>query len=774
MTDPTTLRHQLLAAGYCPLPLRGKKAFQDNWTKRTDPSSADIDNWALHYPDAPNTGLLTRLMPTLDIDITDPAAAETIEMLARERFEERGHVLSRIGKPPKIAIPFRTNEPFKKLSCSLIAPNGDSGQKIELLCDGQQVVCDGIHPETQQPYRWYGGAPGAIKYEDLPYLHPEEAKALVDDAVELLCRDFSYQRAPPQPEKEKPRERTNYTADDDLSRQWGRLNQIALDRLDAWVQTLYPDAKRTATGGYRVSSKSLGRNLEEDLSFSPDGIKDFGRADMGDPRGGGRTPIDAVIDRFNCDFKYAVSWLAEALGEDPQKYEPRKRTNGHAAQSKANGGDTEPLLISRARFVEDFIAPDYLVDGILQRRFFYSLTAVTGGGKTAIALALAQAVGCAEAATFGGRYVERGQVIYFVGENPDDVRARLIGADAYRSDNPATDRIHFIVGVFNIEEIYERVAREIETLGGADLVIIDTSAAYFTGNEELNNVQMGAHARVMRALARFPGGPCVLALCHPIKHVTDPGQLLPRGGGAFLAEVDGNLSAWKRDEDIVELHHAGKLRGPGFEPILFRLEKITAPRLVDSKGRMIPTVRAVAVGEAEEAQRARDARRDEDRLLVALLENADRSQRDLCRACGFVLKDGEPHQSKIRRVANELKTSKLIKSARSGRWALTDEGEKAAKKIKDAEAEAKTKTKIEDRGGATSSKKEFFAVRGNKCSLGVPCIHCHVADGIVYKLKDGRLRKGQGHAEALHEHCAKDFFEGKPSPEPPSPGLDLG
>jgi hypothetical protein len=70
-------------------------------------------------------------------------------------------------------------------------------------------------------------------------------------------------------------------------------------------------------------------------------------------------------------------------------------------------------------------------------------------------------------------------------------------------------------------------------------------------------------------LTTLPGGPCVLALCHPIKHVIDPNQLLPRGGGAFLNEVDGNLSAWKRDEDIVELHHTGKLRGPGFEPISF-------------------------------------------------------------------------------------------------------------------------------------------------------------------------------------------------------------
>jgi hypothetical protein len=77
---------------------------------------------------------------------------------------------------------------------------------------------------------------------------------------------------------------------------------------------------------------------------------------------------------------------------------------------------------------------------------------------------------------------------------------------------------------------------------------------------------MGNYARTLQTLTKLPGGPCVVALCHPTKTVTNPAFLLPRGGGAFLNELDGNLSAWKRDEDIVELHH-GKLRGPGFEPL---------------------------------------------------------------------------------------------------------------------------------------------------------------------------------------------------------------
>ena len=62
------------------------------------------------------------------------------------------------------------------------------------------------------------------------------------------------------------------------------------------------------------------------------------------------------------------------------------------------------------------------------------------------------------------------------------------------------------------------------------------------------------------------------------------------------------------------------------------------------------------------------------------------------------------------------------------------------------------------------SSQAFFAVRGAKAGKTVPCIHCHKT-GDVYKIKDGRLPKG--HSEALHEACAKDWFEGKPSPETP-------
>jgi hypothetical protein len=189
MTNATEFRQRLRQAGFRPLPLRDKAPALREWQKRTDASADDIRLWETLFADATNTGALCRLMPVLDIDVTNQEAAEAVENLVRERFEERGYVLTRIGKAPKRAIPFRTDQPFAKIIRKLTAHNGGTDQKLELLGDGQQCVIAGIHPDTGQPYRWHGGEPGQTKLEELPYINETEARALIDDAIAMLVRE---------------------------------------------------------------------------------------------------------------------------------------------------------------------------------------------------------------------------------------------------------------------------------------------------------------------------------------------------------------------------------------------------------------------------------------------------------------------------------------------------------------------------------------------------------------------------------------------------------
>ncbi len=123
-----------------------------------------------------------------------------------------------------------------------------------------------------------------------------------------------------------------------------RVNAAAMQNLDAWVSALFPGAMRSGQG-FRVSSKSLKRDLQEDLSIHRDGIVDFGLADMGDDREGRRTPIDLVIEWGGKGSpKDALHWLAERLGVQIRKPgSGRPRGDGaKASQEGAPAGHGAP------------------------------------------------------------------------------------------------------------------------------------------------------------------------------------------------------------------------------------------------------------------------------------------------------------------------------------------------------------------------------------------------------------------------------------------------
>jgi hypothetical protein len=177
-------RKQLLAAGYSVVPVNGKRVHLDDWPNiRATP--AMIDTWAITRADHLSTGVLCRDTPFADIDVTDEEVAEEIEALFENAIENSA---VRIGLPPKRAIPFQTDAPFKKIATQFRAPNGLT-HKVEVLADGQQIVVDGTHPETQKPYRWHGGEPGPkLRREDLPLITAESAAAFIAAAANVMRR----------------------------------------------------------------------------------------------------------------------------------------------------------------------------------------------------------------------------------------------------------------------------------------------------------------------------------------------------------------------------------------------------------------------------------------------------------------------------------------------------------------------------------------------------------------------------------------------------------
>jgi hypothetical protein len=340
------------------------------------------------------------------------------------------------------------------------------------------------------------------------------------------------------------------------------------------------------------------------------------------------------------------------------------------------GEKPKKLIQSSSEFVASFVAPAYLLDGILQKRFCYSLTAATGAGKTAIALRLASHVALGR--RLGDREVEQGRVLYFAAENYVDVQARWIAmAEHCGFDVNAID-VHFVPGASKLSEIAERITKEAQELGDLALVIVDTSAATFEGDDENGNVDAGTHARRMRSLTELQGRPTALVLCHPVKNATNE-NLVPRGGGAFIAEIDGNLCARKSDS-AVEVHWTGKFRGMDFAPMVFRLDTVAAERLKDARGRTIPTVMATPIDDAAKQMLAATERSDQDQVLKALEKLPGESLNKIAEHLGWRMRDGKPYGVRVGRALKKLANDGLVQKHRD-EWVLSKDGQKELNKM---------------------------------------------------------------------------------------------
>jgi RecA-family ATPase len=179
----TKERKRLRAAGYLPIPTIGKAPPKSGW-QNTTASDDEIEGWFHEYPDALNTGIITRTAPAVDIDVYDSDVADAIEEMLWDITGTRGMV--RFGQPPKRAALFRTNVPFGKMMTPVFISPMKQRHRVEVLADGQQIVVNGTHPGTGKPYSWHGGTPGEVLLFDLPELTKDVAEQFITRAAALM------------------------------------------------------------------------------------------------------------------------------------------------------------------------------------------------------------------------------------------------------------------------------------------------------------------------------------------------------------------------------------------------------------------------------------------------------------------------------------------------------------------------------------------------------------------------------------------------------------
>jgi AAA domain len=341
---------------------------------------------------------------------------------------------------------------------------------------------------------------------------------------------------------------------------------------------------------------------------------------------------------------------------------------------KANGAASHEkslVLLTATDFVSGYQPARPLIKAWdTKPGWLYSFTAPTGNAKTSIALA--EAISQATA----GR-----TIVYLAGENPDDVRARMVLMKDRLGIDRLPDTLRFVDRTFHMPDTMEFLRELIDALGGADLIFVDTSPAFQAVSgavEENSNTEQLRWAMVLRQMTKFKGNPAVIALCHPTKRPQSIEESIPRGGGAFLAEVDGNYVSWLKADDgerkFFDFTWTGKFRG-SFEPVSYVVEIGTCDALADPDGNLVRTVWAHAADEHQISAAAREQTDAEDALMTAMVNYPNKSLAEWAR-----LLEWQKYQ--VHRVMKRLATEKLVQMKR-GRYVLTPSGKEEAKRASD-------------------------------------------------------------------------------------------
>ena len=374
------------------------------------------------------------------------------------------------------------------------------------------------------------------------------------------------------------------------------------------------------------------------------------------------TSFDAQKDGGEADAKradFANFDAGEAMATTAAAFRAERAEND-AAFLQASG----PFCAART-------PADYLIDGSVRDGWLYTFTAPTGHGKSAVALSVAYAI--AKGGYLGSREVKQGHVLFLAGENADDIRERWIAICEHNGESPDDLPVTFMPGVWDLKGALP-MFREYFRDKPLRLVIVDTLAAFFDGEEENANTQQQEFATgVLRPLTELPGRPAVIVPAHPTKGAGKD-ALIPKGGSSLLNAVDGNLSAWNSDS-TVKVHWQGKFRGAPWKPMFFVLSEYKSDRLKDRRGRLMPTVIARCMIDSEIPKAAEQAEKVENQILKLL--NDGLTQREMAADVVADGKRGVP-LTRVNKVVKLLAENRWI--TKSGRkWKLTREGEEVLK-----------------------------------------------------------------------------------------------
>lgn len=332
--------------------------------------------------------------------------------------------------------------------------------------------------------------------------------------------------------------------------------------------------------------------------------------------------------------------------------------------------ESSKIVVQTTRqWVDSWSKPDYSIYRLRARKAaVYNITGPAGSGKSSVATCLARIVATGD--TLDGETINQQRVLYLSGENSEDDKTRVSIDLAKRGLDPNSVHIDWIGGAFKLSErVAELVWRMENAKDAYGVVFVDSSTAFFFGDDENSNTEMHSYYQKFRQLANLSYNPTVIVLAHPAKYA-DAQNMVPRGGGAVYATTDGNAANTLDKHGIVTLTPM-KWRGARWKPLEFELRGLSDPAFCDSVGRQVETSEAVPLTSAQ-AQFARHYL-DLD-ILAVWVAQPSKSLRGLAADLDLSL-------DVVRGASNRLRENGYLE--RVGQtWKVTKLGEKALLSIR--------------------------------------------------------------------------------------------
>jgi hypothetical protein len=563
----TALRLRIRANGFSPLPLMGKVPAMEKWTEKTNCTEAEIGLWPGLWHFAENTGVLAALAPGLDIDIRIPEAADAIEALAREWFEEHGDIHVRFGEPPKRLIPLRCDEPFKKIQRRLIGPDGQE-HRLEVLGKGQQYVVAGIHPITNGPYRWFGGAIENIKRNDLPYVRSEEMDRFLDAAVALLVERFDFtliNDSEPQTNGGDPHE-TGQNPQASIERITAALAVIpnTMD-WDGWNGIAM--ATWRATGGSGQGFAAFDTWSRKSSKYDPRRtIEKWSALAKCPPTHIGAGTIFYLADQA------APGWRRERA-EEPPPAEPPPEEEAPPDPQPQPKPRPHRFALKMLDTIFMPLNPNYLIKGLLPRIGLGVVWGPPKCGKSFWTFDLVMHIACGR--NYRGRPVRKGTVVYLALEGGFGFAGRV---EAWRRHHkPPKDTPFYLVDVsIDLIADHKALIAAIRSQIREDpaIIVIDTLNRALLGDENKSD-DMAKFIRAADAIRTTFN--CLMLLIH---HCGVAGTR-PRGHTSLAGADDVQIAIEKDKDGIVSATIEHMKDGPAGAVIASKLESVNLGTDID-------------------------------------------------------------------------------------------------------------------------------------------------------------------------------------------------